>query len=175
LATGQTEHAIEEWPSIAVMSSCPKPNYAASREAITNAVEYEPELTEDRRGKLVKQPDNPYVARVGRSQLYFLDSRLPLEEALEKKEQLDMLHEQPDWQLGLDYDTLDAWRYDIKSKEVVFRFKNEYSRVFFADIFNRGLEKPVVEVRPTKEFRTVKYDLSKLASKSVSAPVMNGE
>ncbi|UZJ50690.1 hypothetical protein CBS101457_000010 [Exobasidium rhododendri] len=140
--------------------SCPKPNFAASWNTITNAVEYQPEIIEDKRGKLVKQPDNAYVARVGRTQLYFLSSTLSLEEALEKKEQLDKIYSEPTWRLEMDFDTFDAWWYDTQLKKVVFKFKNEYARVFYAHHFNKGLDTPVLPEHPSGEARTVNYDMT---------------
>jgi hypothetical protein len=85
---------------------------------------------------MIKAPDTPYVARGGRKQLDFLDTRHDPETAIHVKEQIERASvAAPDEILWTDVNTVTAGLKKADGR-VVFTWDPPYGRVLWAHLFN---------------------------------------
>ena len=138
---------LATWPTLTLChSTCCAPSYD---ERYYNKTYTPTIITCPSFGKRILSPDSPYVAAVGRNQLYFIDTKFDVDTARDMKENLENLHSyEPDTYLFIDEIAATAERRRSGTRETVFVFNPVYARVFFAEGMNRrnpSLQLPVHE------------------------------
>ncbi|GKT42874.1 uncharacterized protein ColSpa_03055 [Colletotrichum spaethianum] len=100
---------------------------------------YVPEFIEAWHGPQIVAPDTPYVAAVGRNQLYFLDTRLDPETAKHIKNQIEWagVAVGPNDVIKIDEIEVTAEVQNTVTGETLFVFDPAYVRVFFAKGINK--------------------------------------
>lgn len=100
-------------------------------------ISYVPQFVDTELGRQIVAPDTPYVARAGRSELYFIDTRFDVASAKHIKEQIERATV-PDSDTHIYVDDITATA-EVRTDtgEVPFVFDPAYARLFFASSMNK--------------------------------------
>ncbi|KAK0387566.1 hypothetical protein NLU13_3812 [Sarocladium strictum] len=100
---------------------------------------YVPSVTKTESGRFqVISPPTPYVASVGRTALFYLDTRFPPETAAHIKRQIEekWIHI-PTGYTYIDEVTVTVEKKRAETDEVLFVFDRDYAKVLYAKEFNK--------------------------------------
>ncbi|CAK7202857.1 hypothetical protein SEUCBS139899_005584 [Sporothrix eucalyptigena] len=99
---------------------------------------YVPSFVDTELGLQIVAPDTPYVARAGRSNLYFIDTRYDEKTAQHIKEQIELaLVPDADTHTYIDDITATAYKRNGDTNKVLVQFDPVYARIFFAPTMNK--------------------------------------
>lgn len=128
--------------------------------------DYKPRFVEAWHGPQIVAPDTPYVAAVGKNQLYYIDTRFDAETAKHIKAQIEWgsTSSRPSQVISIDEVAATASVKDTATGETLFEFDPPYARVLFARGINKrnpGLRLP--EHEPAGEW-LVTYEVNSTAA-----------